>query len=380
MYTRYCAEGPSEQVPLHEDSARLDAGTVTALRDWKASRHILKFRARAPFYPRMRFRVLYPLAAAPSDFITVLTAAEKSKVLTKRISLGADGNPVIRDYDDVKRFARFEKVAVGGLDDIAKVIDSAGSNTVAVIGEPTDAAVMGARRLMYDDPRTGDRATLAATKHCYLLIDIDSAPCPEGLDPIADPEAAVKHVVRHDLPPEMHDRDVYWQLTSGAGFKSGIRLRLCFWLDRPLWCKEMKEWVGGLDYVDGAIYTPNQPIYVAKPILAKGLTDPVPRRSGICRGTYRTVSPPDPILSPHPQPGGGGPKHNDFEGTANGAKGYAYWCKRIGDHADGEGFHEPIKKAIGSYVGANGTFNTELLRAQLVWCIGNRVAYGGARG
>jgi hypothetical protein len=305
-----------------------------------------------------------------TDFITLLTAMGKSQILTKRISQGVNGHPVIRDYDNVKRFD-FKTIEVAGLEDITKVLDSVGSNAAITIGKPTEAAVMGARRLMYDDPKTGERATLSKTMHRYLLIDLDCAPCPEGLDPIADPEAAVEYVGRQHLPEELHNRDVYWQLTSGAGIKPGIRLRLCYWLDRLLSCEEMKQWVGKLDYVDGSIYTPNQLIYVAKPIFAKGLTDPVPRRSGIYRGTHRTVSPPDPLprARAHVTAGGAHASKpngaNGFDGAGNGVRGYAVWCQRIGDHEGGEGFYEPIKKAIGAYVGANGSVNTEWLRADL---------------
>jgi hypothetical protein len=160
------------------------------------------------------------------DFITVLTT--KSRVLTKRVSQGVNGHLVLRDYDNVKRFARFETISVTGLADLAEVFNRISPNTAAVIGKTTDAAVMGARRLMYDDPKTGERATLIATAHYWVPIDLDSVPCPEGLDPIADPEAAVTHTVHQYLPAEMYDCDVLWQFTSSAGIKPGIRLRLVF--------------------------------------------------------------------------------------------------------------------------------------------------------
>ena len=91
-----------------------------------------------------------------TDFITLLTAMGKSQILTKRISQGVNGHPVIRDYDNVKRFD-FKTIEVAGLEDITKVLDSVGSNAAITIGKPTEAAVMGARRLMYDDPKTGER-------------------------------------------------------------------------------------------------------------------------------------------------------------------------------------------------------------------------------
>jgi hypothetical protein len=302
---------------------------------------------------------------AEKDFVTLLTAAEKSKILTKRILLGVSG-PVIRDYDLAKHFL-FEKKEIRGLSDIKRVFDDIGPNTAIVLGAPTDAAVMGARRLLRDDPRTGDRATLVVTKHPWVLIDCEGIPCPEGLDPIADPEAAVRYVVSRYLPAEMHDRDVLWQLTSGAGFKPDIRLRLGFWLDRLLSCEEMKQWLGELHCVDDSIYTANQLIYCAKPVFGKGVSDPVARRSGILVGRYRAVTPPDPLVRREGErPNGGAAKPTGFAGGSNGgARGFAAWCRRIGDHAEGEGFHRPIVKAVGAYVGANGSANTELLRAQL---------------
>jgi hypothetical protein len=321
-------------------------------------------RLRFRFHSRPRYRPLpnrgrlIVYLPGTTDFITLLTTTKKSQILTKQISLDQDGNPHLQDYDQAKHF-RFDKVTVSGLSDLARVVDSVSSNSALVLGEPTDAAVTGARRLAYDRPESGERATLTATTHHWLPVDLDSVPCPDGLDPIANPEAAVQHVVRHYLLTEMQDRDVYWQLTSSVGIKPGIRLRLFFWLDRTLSCEEMKRWQGGFEYVDPSIYTANQLIYAARPIFAENVPDPVPRRSGILAGIHRTVSPPDPI----PPITAGRESAKDTIDT--GPRGYAAWCKRVGDHEDGEGFHEPIKKAIGAYIGVNCDVDTEHLRAHL---------------
>jgi hypothetical protein len=68
-------------------------------------------------------------------------------------------------------------------------------------------------------------------------------------------------------------------MTSSAGIKPGIRLRLWYWLDRPVSDAECKRWLAEAP-VDRALYSPAQVHYVAAPIFDDPADDPVPVRSG----------------------------------------------------------------------------------------------------
>jgi hypothetical protein len=101
-----------------------------------------------------------------------------------------------------------------------------------------------------------------------LPFDIDGieAKDKEGeFDFIDEPERAVRLVVSL-LPPEFQMADCFWYLTSTAGFvKSAdvgkgypkIRLRLMFWLDRPLTCDQIKVWLA--DYIKEHVTKKSRP-------------------------------------------------------------------------------------------------------------------------
>jgi predicted P-loop ATPase len=68
---------------------------------------------------------------------------------------------------------------------------------------------------------------------------------------------------------------MWWQATSGAGIKAGVRLRLAFWLSEKLTNAQLRTWVKTWKMpVDGSLFTPSQPHFVAAPIL-DGVPDPL---------------------------------------------------------------------------------------------------------
>jgi hypothetical protein len=121
------------------------------------------------------------------------------------------------------------------------------------------------------------------------MMDVDGVDCPTGLDPVREPESAARHVISL-LPKQFHGAGFRWQLTSSAGIpgKTGIRMRLTFWMDRKLTGEDQKAWftlaneAAGKRMLDLSIYTANQLIYTAPPVLLN-IEDPVPRRSGMRR-------------------------------------------------------------------------------------------------
>jgi hypothetical protein len=85
------------------------------------------------------------------------------------------------------------------------------------------------------------------------------------------------------VPEPFADASCWWQATGSAGVKPGIRVRLWFWLSRPVSDAEAKGWLRGCP-LDRSLYTPVALHYVAAPILEAGAHDPVGRRHGVRRG------------------------------------------------------------------------------------------------
>jgi hypothetical protein len=78
------------------------------------------------------------------------------------------------------------------------------------------------------------------------------------------------------LPPEFHDAQCIAQATAGHGYKPGLRLRLWYWLNRPVSGVELKRWLTPAP-VDPALFGAAQVIYTAAPVFI-GLQDPLPTR------------------------------------------------------------------------------------------------------
>ncbi len=80
-----------------------------------------------------------------------------------------------------------------------------------------------------------------------------------------------------------------------------FKLKLAFWLDRPLIGTEVKRWMAAEGApVDPAVFGAVQLIYLARPGFGPGLHDPVPRRCGVWHGEESAVA--VPVLLPEPPP------------------------------------------------------------------------------
>jgi len=92
--------------------------------------------------------------------------------------------------------------------------------------------------------------------------DPDADPGP--IDPARDWGLVVEAAIA-TLPREFAGRSCWWQMTSSAGIKPGVRLRLWFWLARAVSDAEAKRWLADAP-VDLALYSPVQAHYTAPPI------------------------------------------------------------------------------------------------------------------
>jgi hypothetical protein len=155
------------------------------------------------------------------------------------------------------------------------------------------------RRLLYDDPETGDAATLREAPRRWLAIDLDSLPAPDGLD-LTD-LAACGEAALTSLPTAFHGASYVVQATASHTIKTGLRLRLWFWLARPMLGAELKRWLSSAP-VDTCVFTPAQPIYTAAPVFV-GRPDPLPVRLAM-QGGAACVQPPSAgaLAPPPPRP------------------------------------------------------------------------------
>ena len=232
------------------------------------------------------------------DFVTILTS--RGPRLTKRWYLGPGGDPQCEEYGKAKHFDFTEK-PITGLDDLKRILGEIGPKSCLILGRLKDGVdPTNALRRLHDhklDDGTVKSATIEDAAHYWLPIDVDGVDACDDkgeFDPVKEPERAV-YCVLGRLPQEIGFFDCIWQFTSSAGFKPGIRMRLYFWLSRPLTSAEMKAWLNTCAIADKSIYTPTQPIYAAPPVL-DGIADPVPRRSGII-GLCGAVVPPVAICA-----------------------------------------------------------------------------------
>ncbi len=206
--------------------------------------------------------------------------------------------------------------------------------------------------------RTKKNFATPAIGRRWALIDIDKIALPVGLDLSRDFEGVLQHLTTL-LPEEFHDVSYHYQLSSSAGMgdPSKVSVHLWFWLSEPWTDEALKTWAKAVNsrvntkLIDPALFNDVQAHYTAAPIF-EGVDNPFPVRSGlVMKGSaavsIRAIEAPEAQRSPAVA--------GDFEPGL----GFEGWLAKIGDHPGGEGFHEPIIRAIASYVRANGRDGTD---------------------
>jgi hypothetical protein len=247
-------------------------------------------------------------------------------------------------------------------------IDELAAALIQIEQEPTSFIVRGAPiegidrqhayRRLHARKNKQEPPTLCPASRHWVPLDLDSIPCPDWLNPVDDPDRAVDYLVDH-LPAEFRGATCWWQFTSSQQIKPGIRMRLFFWSDVPLADWQLKQWLAKSP-VDQAIFSPVQPIYVARPIF-DGVPDPVPFRSGLRRGDRDAITPPTIT-----KPSNAVKRHGKREGqSASFGGGYEAFRRSIGDHSGGNGFHAPTKSAVASCLALHGSVDTTWLRNDL---------------
>jgi hypothetical protein len=278
-----------------------------------------------------------------SDTVTILHSLDRRQA--KTIIVNSDGQLETKADADAYLF-RGSEHPVGNIFDLARVFDEASKNPFnSVVRGAIAPGIDRSRMLRRKYPRGEEQATLIETPRHYLPIDLDDLPLPEGFDQFANPVETVKLALSF-LPAVFRDVTCWFQFTSGAGVKADLRMRLAFWLDRPLGDQELKWWLPKRKFqgvIDHSAFNTVQPIFVARPTIGEGAWDPVPcARSGILRGASALVAVPE-IKMPDPST-------EDYSSSDhNPSASFAEALERIGDHDGGDGCYPAMTHAVGKY-------------------------------
>jgi hypothetical protein len=307
-----------------------------------------------------------------SDIVTILaslpsTKGGERKAATKTITPDGKGGLAIADiYKGTKWWSGHER-SVDSIDTFAELLEKVSRDPFAMIVRGRIAGeVDRSRMLRRKTTRADGTGTIDEAEHRWLLIDADSLEA--DFDPLTDPEATVAYVLAR-LPEPFRGVTCWYQLTSGAGIKPGIRIRLGFWLDRALGTEDLKLWFGAkadkirLYPVDLSVFVATHPIYVAHPLIAEGAWCPLGGRprSGVVRGEIDTVAVP-PIERPQYEPGSRTYARSDSPRSASFDDALSW----IGDHEGGGGCHNALLHTVGWYFGRYGSdADPEALKAAI---------------
>jgi hypothetical protein len=111
------------------------------------------------------------------------------------------------------------------------------------------------------------------------------------------------------LPVAFSNKAAIVQATGSHTLKPGMRLRLWFWLTRPMAGTELKRWLAASP-VDRSVFGAAQPIYTASPLFI-GRPDPLPSRFALLPGGAEVQPPSQASLEPAPRPPAWRPRATD---------------------------------------------------------------------
>jgi hypothetical protein len=197
--------------------------------------------------------------------LTIITAFVR---LTK-IHILKDGKLSTEGYERAKNF-NMERVRVGDLDDIERVLKSVQSDYKKAVlrGRPIVSGV--SRRSL-----RGENPTLEDVDRRWLCVDIDELPWSGALN-----KAAIDYA-RNTLPDWLRSAECIAKWSASAGIRSGIRLHLWYFGDRPVSGNGLKHHLK--EHCDISTLSAAQIHYTAFPICV-GFEDPIRERIVRCRG------------------------------------------------------------------------------------------------
>jgi hypothetical protein len=230
------------------------------------------------------------------DSVTILRCAPNRRA-TKLVTGLPDGSVRVDAYDAGK-FAAVTKSRVAGIAELAQALDevSLDPRCFVIRGEPLEGINRDrCRRLLYTS-EDGAPPTFREVPRRWVIIDFDDPPGPYRFDP-RDGALAASYC-RSLLPPEWRRCSFWWALSSSAGFKAGVRVKLAFWLDRAATWRELERILAGCP-IDASTLRSVQPIFVAQPILVN-VADPIRERSGLEEDIHDAVRLPEAVAEAVP--------------------------------------------------------------------------------
>ncbi|MDU8910060.1 hypothetical protein [Aestuariicoccus sp. MJ-SS9] len=169
-----------------------------------------------------------------------------------------------------------EKFRVSTLD--VSDVKTLGDAVQFLAKQPTKVVIRGHYDGRLDQPVRRRKEHFSAESRQWCMIDIDSLPWDGDLQ---DQDAMLRYAASQ-LPAEFQNTDCWYHFSSSMGIKSGIRVHLWYWLERPCSDEEMKAWLTGCA-VDLSLFNPLQMHLTSNPQFIEGATDPFPKRSGFFR-------------------------------------------------------------------------------------------------
>lgn len=296
--------------------------------------------------------------------LIVLRVAEKNKYAAKNFFLNEDGTIGKKDYDNIKYF-NVEQADVSNIQELSDLLKelSAKNDCLVIRGTPlpgidptsqvtkTKHDVAGTNQKAYFQPHPDGQS--------WVCIDVDGITTPEHIDFLTHPEKGVEYLVSL-LPDYFHDVSYHYQLSNSAGVYGGgmLKAHIWFWLDHPVHDKLLRYWANetnkkvGVKLIDTSLFNDVQAHYTSSPIFKDEIPDPfLNNRSGFVEKYKYEVIFPEIVISEH---------HSACTAGVEPANTFEEWLKLVGDHAGGEGFHEPLLNAAWHYVLEHGEEGTDV--------------------
>ncbi|HUW00242.1 MAG TPA: DEAD/DEAH box helicase family protein, partial [Gallionella sp.] len=176
---------------------------------------------------------------ATTQNITVLTATSCDTV--KTFYINAEGQLKCQQYGKEMYFNyRLEQAQNIDQLSILLTVISKRKNVILIRGSPKPGL-----------PKLTDRKDSkfleAKEGCCWVMIDLDNLPVPNGMDP--NSKEAIEYYIQK-LPAEFHDASYFYQFSSSAGIinmdgkplKVGLNAHLFFWFNRPVHGKQLSAY------------------------------------------------------------------------------------------------------------------------------------------
>jgi hypothetical protein len=272
------------------------------------------------------------------------------RVLAKRVRRAPGGGTQVRGYDDALWFT-LEAASASGIREM-------GRRMQRLARDPRVALLRGGLRphikpggWYHRRVRATDDTNSLIDRACaWGAIDYDDVSAPEGLDWLRDPEAMAAHL-QSLSPPELRGIDHVLQFSGSAGFTGAnlIRARAWYAFTGPIADDDLRRWAMawnakvGSRLIDFALFNPAQLHYIANPILAHDVADPLPMRWHFIEGVFGERA--RIVLPRVAAPGAPADGQLAWQALRLGG-GFSAWLERIGSIEFG--FNSAIVKAAGA--------------------------------